>query len=147
QPSWVHLREGCIPGRSRAGRARASLQGRTCGVPGMHPSRRCTQDAPTNEGTMAQGSPYRRILLKLGGEALLGSEQYGSDPAVIRRVAQEVAEVIGLGVQVGLVTGGGNIFRGAGLAEAGMDRVTADHMGMLATVINSLAMQDALERQ
>ena len=97
---------------------------------------------------MAQGPPvYRRILLKLSGEALLGSHQYGIDPVVIRRVAAEVAEVIGLGVQVGLVIGGGNIFRGAGLAEAGMDRVTADHMGMLATVINSLAMQDALERQ
>src|SRR6267154_1830161 len=90
---------------------------------------------------------YRRILLKLSGEALLGSHQYGIDPAVIRRVAVEVTEVVGLGVQVGLVIGGGNIFRGAGLAEAGMDRVTADHMGMLATVINSLAMQDALERQ
>jgi uridylate kinase len=97
---------------------------------------------------MAQGSPaYRRILLKLSGEALLGSQHYGIDPAVIRRVASEVIEVVGLGVQVGLVIGGGNIFRGAGLAEAGMDRVTADHMGMLATVINSLAMQDALERQ
>jgi uridylate kinase len=97
---------------------------------------------------MAQGSPvYKRILLKLSGEALLGSHQYGIDPLVIRRVASEVTEVIGLGVQVGLVIGGGNIFRGAGLAEAGMDRVTADQMGMLATVINSLAMQDALERQ
>jgi len=97
---------------------------------------------------MAQGSPvYRRILLKLSGEALLGGQQYGIDPAVIHRVASEVTEVIGLGVQVGLVIGGGNIFRGAGLAEGGMDRVTADHMGMLATVINSLAMQDALERQ
>src|SRR5689334_2231225 len=90
---------------------------------------------------------YRRILLKLSGEALLGSHQYGIDPAVIRRVAVEVTEVVGLGVQVGLVIGGGNIFRGAGLAEAGMDRVTADQMGMLATVINALAMQDALERQ
>ena len=97
---------------------------------------------------MAQRSPaYRRILLKLSGEALLGSQNYGIDPAIIRRVAIEVTEVVGLGVQVGLVIGGGNIFRGAGLAEAGMDRVTADQMGMLATVINSLAMQDALERQ
>src|SRR5689334_24421679 len=97
---------------------------------------------------MAQRSPaYRRILLKLSGEALLGSQNYGIDPAVIRRVATEVTEVVGLGVQVGLVIGGGNIFRGAGLAEAGMDRVTADQMGMLATVINALAMQDALERQ
>ena len=95
---------------------------------------------------MAQSSPaYRRILLKLSGEALLGNQQYGIDPAIIRRVAAEVAEVLGLGVQVGLVIGGGNIFRGAGLAEAGMDRVTADHMGMLATVMNALAMQDAIE--
>jgi len=97
---------------------------------------------------MAQSAPaYRRILLKLSGEALLGSQQYGIDPPVIRRVAAEITEVIGLGVQVGLVIGGGNIFRGAGLAEAGMDRITADHMGMLATVINALALQDALERQ
>jgi uridylate kinase len=97
---------------------------------------------------MAQSSPaYRRILLKLSGEALLGGQQYGIDPIVIRRVAGEIAEIVGLGVQVGLVIGGGNIFRGAGLAEAGMDRVTADHMGMLATVINALALQDALERQ
>jgi uridylate kinase len=97
---------------------------------------------------MAERSPpYKRILLKLSGEALLGCQQYGIDPAVIRRVASEVAEVLSLGVEVGLVIGGGNIFRGAGLAEAGMDRVTADHMGMLATVINALALQDALERR
>jgi uridylate kinase len=97
---------------------------------------------------MAHSSPaYRRILLKLSGEALLGSQQYGIDPPVIRRVAVEIAEVVASGVQVGLVIGGGNIFRGAGLAEAGMDRVTADQMGMLATVINALALQDALERQ
>jgi uridylate kinase len=96
---------------------------------------------------MAQRSPaYRRILLKLSGEALLGNQNYGIDPAIIRRVAIEITEIVGLGVEVGLVIGGGNIFRGAGLAEAGMDRVTADQMGMLATVINSLAMQDALER-
>jgi len=96
---------------------------------------------------MGQSAPaYQRILLKLSGEALLGSQDYGVDPAIIRRVAAEIAEVSTLGVQVGLVIGGGNIFRGAGLAEAGMDRVTGDQMGMLATVINSLAMQDALER-
>ncbi|MDH3507984.1 MAG: UMP kinase [Gammaproteobacteria bacterium] len=96
---------------------------------------------------MGQSSPaYQRILLKLSGEALLGNQDYGVDPAVIRRVAAEIAEVCALGVQVGLVIGGGNIFRGAGLAEAGMDRVTGDQMGMLSTVINSLAMQDALER-
>ena len=96
---------------------------------------------------MGQSSPaYQRILLKLSGEALLGSQEYGIDPTVIQRVAAEISEVSSLGVQVGLVIGGGNIFRGAGLAEAGMDRVTGDQMGMLATVINSLAMQDALER-
>ena len=97
---------------------------------------------------MSEGSPaYKRILLKLSGEALLGSQQYGIDPPVIQRVASEVAEVSAMGVEIGLVIGGGNIFRGAGLAEAGMDRVTADHMGMLATVINALALQDALERR
>ncbi len=97
---------------------------------------------------MGQDSPaYQRILLKLSGEALLGSQDYGIDPPVIQRVATEIAEVLGLGVQVGLVIGGGNIFRGAGLAEGGMDRVTGDQMGMLATVINALALQDALERQ
>jgi uridylate kinase len=96
---------------------------------------------------MGQDSPaYKRILLKLSGEALLGSQEYGIDPPVIQRVAAEVAEVRRAGVEVGLVIGGGNIFRGAGLAEAGMDRVTGDQMGMLGTVINALAMQDALER-
>ena len=88
---------------------------------------------------------YRRILLKLSGEALLGSGDYGIDPEVIRRIGTEVVEVLSRGTQVALVIGGGNIFRGAGLARAGMDRVTADHMGMLGTVMNSLAMQDALE--
>ncbi|MBX2837227.1 MAG: UMP kinase [Gammaproteobacteria bacterium] len=90
---------------------------------------------------------YKRILLKLSGEALLGSEDYGIDPKYIRRLASEVKSVSDAGVQVAMVIGGGNIFRGAGLAEAGMDRVTGDHMGMLATVINCLSMQDALENQ
>ena len=89
---------------------------------------------------------YRRIVLKLSGEALLGREDYGIDPEVLFRLAREIQEVSRAGVQVGLVIGGGNIFRGAGLAAAGMDRVTGDHMGMLATVINALAMQDALEK-
>jgi len=89
---------------------------------------------------------YRRILLKLSGEALLGDHDYGIDPKVSSRIAAEVAEVSHAGVQVGVVIGGGNIFRGAGLASAGMDRITGDHMGMLATVMNSLALQDALER-
>jgi uridylate kinase len=89
---------------------------------------------------------YKRILLKLSGEALMGAEDYGIDPKVIQRLAAEIIEVAKAGIQVGVVIGGGNIFRGAGLAAAGMDRVTGDHMGMLATVINALAMQDALEK-
>jgi uridylate kinase len=86
-----------------------------------------------------------RILVKLSGEALLGSGDYGIDPAVIKRIAGEIQEIQAMGVKVAVVIGGGNIFRGAGLARAGMDRVTGDHMGMLATVMNSLALQDALE--
>lgn len=89
---------------------------------------------------------YKRILVKLSGEALMGDFQHGIDPAVIKRIAEELKEIIELDVEVGLVIGGGNIFRGAGLAEAGMERTSADHMGMLATVMNALAMQDALER-
>ncbi|MEA3278681.1 MAG: UMP kinase [Pseudomonadota bacterium] len=89
---------------------------------------------------------YRRILLKLSGEALMGDGDYGIEPRVIGRLAGEVRDLVGAGVQVALVIGGGNIFRGAGLAAAGMDRVTGDYMGMLATVMNALAMQDALER-
>jgi uridylate kinase len=90
---------------------------------------------------------YRRILLKLSGEALMGDEDYGISPRVIAAVAKEIVEAQRAGAEVGLVIGGGNIFRGAGLAAAGMDRVTGDHMGMLATVINALAMADALEKQ
>ncbi|MDJ0653405.1 MAG: UMP kinase [Xanthomonadales bacterium] len=89
---------------------------------------------------------YNRILLKLSGEALLGNEDYGIDPAMIKRLAGEIGEVAEAGVQVGVVIGGGNIFRGAGLAAGGIDRVTGDHMGMLATVMNALALQDALEK-
>ncbi len=96
---------------------------------------------------MSNRSPkFKRILLKLSGEALMGSGDYGIDPGIIARIALEVREVVSMGVQVGMVIGGGNIFRGAGLAKGGIDRVTGDHMGMLATVINALAMQDALER-
>jgi uridylate kinase len=89
---------------------------------------------------------YRRILLKLSGEALMGAGDYGIDPDVLGRLAGEIRDLCVTGVQIGVVIGGGNIFRGAGLAADGMDRVTADHMGMLATVMNALAMQDALER-
>src|SRR5690242_6013648 len=96
---------------------------------------------------MAANPKYQRILLKLSGEALMGGLDYGIDPRVIGGLAEEILEVRATGVEVGVVIGGGNIFRGAGLAEAGMDRVTGDHMGMLATVMNALAMQDALEKR
>jgi len=88
---------------------------------------------------------FQRVLLKLSGEALLGNEDYGIDPEIIHRIAVEIKDVSALGIQVAVVIGGGNIFRGAGLAESGIDRITGDHMGMLATVVNSLALQDALE--
>jgi len=90
---------------------------------------------------------FDRILLKLSGEALMGDMDYGIDPVYIRRLAGEIKAVSDAGIEVAMVLGGGNIFRGAGLAKAGMDRVTGDHMGMLATVINCLSMQDALEKQ
>ena len=96
---------------------------------------------------MSEKAKYKRILLKLSGEALMGQFDYGIDPKVISRVAKEIIELIRLDVQVAVVIGGGNIFRGAGLAQGGMDRVTGDHMGMLATVINCLALQDAIERE
>ena len=96
---------------------------------------------------MLEAQPiYRRILLKLSGEVLMGTGDYGIEPEVINRIAGEVAELSTSGVEIGIVIGGGNLFRGAGLAAAGMERVTADHMGMLATVMNALALQDALER-
>ena len=88
---------------------------------------------------------YQRILLKLSGEALMGDDAFGINRETVDRMVREVKEVSDLGVQIAVVIGGGNIFRGAGLARAGMDRVAADHMGMLATVMNALAMQDALE--
>ena len=98
--------------------------------------------------SVARGSEvsYRRILLKLSGEALLGERSYGVDPAVCAFIARQVAEVHRLGVQVGIVVGGGNIFRGMAASAAGMDRATGDYIGMLATVMNGLALQDALER-
>jgi len=88
---------------------------------------------------------YRRVLLKLSGEALMGELDYGIEPRVIQRIAAEISTARKTGVEIAIVVGGGNIFRGAGLARAGMDRVTGDHMGMLATVMNALAIQDALE--
>jgi uridylate kinase len=89
---------------------------------------------------------YRRIVLKLSGEALAGSQGYGLDPPVLMRIGAEVREVTELGVQVAIVIGGGNIFRGVAASAGGMERATADYMGMLATVINALALQDALEK-
>jgi uridylate kinase len=90
---------------------------------------------------------YNRILLKLSGEALMGDQQFGVDPAVATRIAQDIAEIQGMGVETAIVIGGGNIFRGLAASTRGMDRATADYMGMLATVINALALQDALEQQ
>ena len=89
---------------------------------------------------------YQRVLLKLSGEALMGEKTYGIDPKVIDRLAAEISELSKIDVEIAIVIGGGNIFRGTGLAARGIDRATADHMGMLATIMNSLAMQDALER-
>lgn len=89
---------------------------------------------------------YKRILLKLSGEELMGQEGFGIDPKVLDRMALEIGQLVGIGVQVGLVIGGGNLFRGAALSAAGMERVTGDHMGMLATMMNALAMRDALDR-
>jgi uridylate kinase len=90
---------------------------------------------------------YRRVLLKLSGEALMGDQSYGVDPLVATRIAEDVAEIKGLGVETAIVIGGGNIFRGLAASARGMDRATADYMGMLATVINALALQDALEKR
>ncbi|OWY67418.1 UMP kinase [cyanobacterium TDX16] len=90
--------------------------------------------------------PYKRVLLKLSGEALMGNLGYGIDPSVVEGIAGEIAEVVALGVQVAVVVGGGNIFRGVKASASGMDRATADYIGMIATVMNSLTLQDSLER-
>jgi uridylate kinase len=90
---------------------------------------------------------YKRILLKLSGEALMGEQTYGIDPAVATQIAKDVSEIQSLGVETAIVIGGGNIFRGVAASARGMDRATADYMGMLATIINALALQDALEQQ
>ncbi|MHC9511175.1 UMP kinase [Kangiella sp. M94] len=89
---------------------------------------------------------YKRILLKLSGEALMGQEAFGIDPSILERMAKEIKGLSAQGIEIGVVLGGGNIYRGQKLSEAGMNRVTGDHMGMLATVMNSLALQDAFER-
>jgi uridylate kinase len=92
------------------------------------------------------GLAYKRILLKCSGEALMGNSQFGIDPSVLDKIATDVAELVAMGVEVGLVIGGGNLFRGKALSKAGLGRVTGDHMGMLATVMNALALRDAMER-
>ena len=94
-----------------------------------------------------QPACYKRVVIKLSGEALMGNQEFGIGPDMIRFVAEEIRSVVSLGVQVAIVVGGGNIFRGIAASSYGMDRTSADHMGMLATVINSLALQDALEKQ
>ncbi len=95
---------------------------------------------------MSSEKIYKRILLKLSGEALTGDEAFGIDPKILDQLALEIGQLVGIGVQIGLVVGGGNLFRGKALQKAGLDRVTGDHMGMLATVMNALALRDALER-
>ena len=95
---------------------------------------------------MAERTLYRRVVLKLSGEALMGNHSYGIDPSMIEQIAQELGEVYGLGVEIAVVVGGGNIFRGVSLAAQGMNRATGDYMGMLATLMNALALQQALER-
>ena len=112
----------------------------------MSDAPRATPTAGAPAATKREEVRYRRILLKLSGEALLGNRSYGVDPAFCAFIARQVAEVHGLGVQVGIVVGGGNIFRGLAAAASGMDRATGDYIGMLATVMNGLALQDALER-
>ena len=97
--------------------------------------------------TDAPRPAYKRILLKLSGEALMGEQTYGIDPAVATRIARDISEIQGMGVETAIVIGGGNIFRGVAASARGMDRATADYMGMLATIINALALQDALEQQ
>lgn len=96
--------------------------------------------------TIDHSIKYKRILLKYSGEALIGQSQFGIDPSVLDKMANDVAELIAMGVEVGLVIGGGNLFRGKALSKAGLGRVTGDHMGMLATVMNALALRDAMER-
>ena len=96
---------------------------------------------------MTSTPKYKRILLKLSGEALMGQQAFGIDPAVVNRIADEVHELHQMGIEVAMVIGGGNIFRGVSLSDSGMDRVTGDHMGMLATIINALALQDAMEHK
>jgi uridylate kinase len=101
----------------------------------------------TETETETSGPVYHRVLLKLSGEALMGTQSFGIDEAVVARIADEIRDVYGLGIEIGIVIGGGNIIRGLAASHRGIDRVTGDYMGMLATVINALALQDALEKR
>ena len=102
---------------------------------------------PAVRAPAGEGQPrFRRVLLKLSGEALMGDRQYGVDPHTCKQIAKQISDVHGLGVEVAVVVGGGNIFRGLAASASGMDRATGDYIGMLATVMNALALQDALEK-
>ena len=129
-------------------RGLADGDGVTAAVPSGEPSSDAGARAKAVPARgMGEGLRFSRILLKLSGEALLGDRPYGVDPAFCAFIARQVAEVRGLGVEIGIVVGGGNIFRGLAAAARGMDRATGDYIGMLATVMNGLALQDALERK
>jgi uridylate kinase len=132
-------KEGKTPGKTPGG---SPLENTLTGV---GPAEEPDDDAPPAKLPLAPGVKYRRILLKLSGEALMGPGDYGIDPATLAQIADELIDVHSLGVEIALVIGGGNIFRGIAASSRGMDRAHADYMGMLATVINSLALQDALE--
>jgi uridylate kinase len=106
-----------------------------------------TENATTADAAPARGAAFRRVLLKLSGEDMLGEREYGIDPDRVRAIARDIAEVHSRGVEIAIVVGGGNIYRGVAAATRGMDRATGDYMGMLATVLNALALQDALEDQ
>jgi uridylate kinase len=106
-----------------------------------------TEPAPAVDGGAAGQPAFRRVLLKLSGEALMGEQEYGTDPERVQAIARDVTEVHRRGVEIAVVVGGGNIYRGLAAAAKGMDRATGDYMGMLATVLNALALQDALERE
>ena len=146
-------RRGALGPRPRSPRrsprsARTSASAASPATPSGRSCERRRADDRDPRAVIAEGDElrYRRILLKLSGEALLGDRSYGVDPAFCAFIARQVAEVHRLGVQVGIVVGGGNIFRGLAAAASGMDRATGDYIGMLATVMNGLALQDALER-
>ncbi len=138
--------------KAKGTEARKTTKGPTPAPSSSRPSARLSgSGADTNltalpsKLPLAPGAKYRRILLKLSGEALMGSTQHAIDPATLAQIADELVDVHGLGIELALVLGGGNIFRGIAASSTGMDRAHADYMGMLATVINSLALQDALE--